>query len=49
MPFCFGGNAQGLRISAVLAVRNGLDRKTALAALTRTPAMREAIELPPTA
>jgi hypothetical protein len=39
VPFCFGGNAQGLRMSAVLAVRNGLDRKTALAALTRTPAM----------
>lgn len=39
VPFCFGGNAESLRLSAVLAVKNGLDRKTALAALTRTPAM----------
>ena len=39
VPFCFGGNAQSLRLSAVLAVRHGLDRKTALSALTRTPAM----------
>ncbi|MBL8752090.1 MAG: amidohydrolase family protein [Planctomycetes bacterium] len=38
VPFCFGGRADQLRLAAVLAVRNGLDRKTALAALTRTPA-----------
>jgi imidazolonepropionase-like amidohydrolase len=38
VPFCFGGRADLLRLSAALAVRHGLDRKTALAALTRTPA-----------
>jgi hypothetical protein len=39
VPFCFGGRPEQLRLSAVLAVRNGLDRKTALQALTRMPAM----------
>lgn len=39
VPFCFGGDAKTLRLSAALAVRNGLDRKTALAALTRMPAL----------
>ncbi len=38
VPFCFGGRADQLRTSAVLAVRAGLDRKAALQALTRTPA-----------
>ena len=38
VPFAFGGSPEQLRFSAVLAVRHGLDRKTALAALTRTPA-----------
>ena len=38
VPFCFGGSADSMRFSAVLAVRAGLDRKTALQALTRTPA-----------
>lgn len=38
VPFCFGGSAESLRLSAVLAVKHGLDRKTALTALTRTPA-----------
>ena len=36
VPFCFGGRPETLRLSAVLAVRAGLDRKTALQALTRT-------------
>lgn len=39
VPFCFGGQPQQLRLSAALAVRQGLDRKTALQALTRVPAM----------
>lgn len=38
VPFCFGGRPDQMRMSAVLAVRSGLDRKTALAALTRTAA-----------
>ncbi len=39
VPFCFGGKPDQLRLSAALAVRHGLDRKTALQALTRMPAM----------
>ena len=39
VPFCFGGRPDRLRLSAVLAVRNGLDRRTALQALTRMPAV----------
>jgi imidazolonepropionase-like amidohydrolase len=39
VPFCFGGQPDQLRLSAALAVRHGLDRKTALSALTRMPAM----------
>ncbi len=39
VPFCFGGRAEAVRVSAVLAVRFGLDRKLALQALTRTPAV----------
>ena len=39
VPFCFGGNPARLRLSAVLAVKNGLDRSTALQALTRMPAV----------
>lgn len=39
VPFCFGGRPEQLRLSAVLAVRWGLDRRVALAALTRTPAV----------
>ena len=39
VPFCFGGRAEHMRVSAVLAVRFGLDRKTALQSLTRTPAV----------
>ena len=38
VPFCCVGSAEQLRHSAVLAVRFGLDRKTALAMLTRNPA-----------
>ncbi len=38
VPFAFAGAPERLRLSAALAVRHGLDRKTALAALTRTPA-----------
>lgn len=38
VPFCFGGSPTRLRMSAVLAVRHGLDRKVALQALTRVPA-----------
>ena len=38
LPFCFGGRPELLRLSAALAVRNGLDRRTALQALTRMPA-----------
>ena len=39
VPFCFGGSAEHVRLSAVLAVRHGLDRNVALQALTRTPAV----------
>lgn len=39
VPFCFGGNPEQLRLSAVLAVHAGLDRKAALQALTRMPAV----------
>jgi imidazolonepropionase-like amidohydrolase len=39
VPFCFGGSPDQLRLSAVLAVVHGLDRKTALQALTRLPAL----------
>jgi imidazolonepropionase-like amidohydrolase len=39
VPFCFGGKPDAVRLSAVLAVRFGLDRKLALQALTRTPAV----------
>jgi hypothetical protein len=39
VPFCFGGRPEHQRLSAVLAVRAGLDRKTALQALTRSPAV----------
>jgi imidazolonepropionase-like amidohydrolase len=39
VPFCFAGDPARLRLSAALAVRHGLDSKTALAALTRTPAL----------
>jgi len=38
VPFCFTGRPDQLRFSAALAVRHGLDRNTAHAALTRTPA-----------
>lgn len=38
VPFAFSGQAEQLRLSAALAVKHGLDRRTALAALTRTPA-----------
>ena len=38
IAFCFAGRPDQLRLSAALAIRNGLDRKTAHAALTRTPA-----------
>lgn len=38
VPFCFAGSPARLRLSAVLAVRHGLDRKVALQALTRVPA-----------
>jgi imidazolonepropionase-like amidohydrolase len=39
VQFCFGGRAETMRLSAVLAVRHGLDRKTALQALTRNAAV----------
>ena len=39
VPFCFAGRPDQLRLSAALAVRHGLDRKTALLSLTRVPAM----------
>jgi imidazolonepropionase-like amidohydrolase len=39
VAFCFAGKPELARLSAVIAVRHGLDRKTALAALTRTPAV----------
>jgi imidazolonepropionase-like amidohydrolase len=38
VAFCFGGRPEHLRLSAALAVHHGLDRKTALQALTRVPA-----------
>jgi len=38
VPFAFGGSATQLRMSAVLAVRNGLSRPAALHALTLGPA-----------
>ncbi|MBX3465072.1 MAG: amidohydrolase family protein [Planctomycetes bacterium] len=38
VPFCFAGRPELLRRSAALAVRHGLDRRTALMALTRVPA-----------
>jgi imidazolonepropionase-like amidohydrolase len=38
IPFCFAGRPDLLRLSAALAVRHGLDRNSAHAALTRTPA-----------
>lgn len=38
VPFCFAGRPDQLRLSAALAVRHGLDRDAAHAALTRTPA-----------
>lgn len=37
IPFCFAGRPDQLRLSAALAVRNGLPRSTASTALTRTP------------
>ncbi|MBL8730067.1 MAG: amidohydrolase family protein [Planctomycetes bacterium] len=38
VAFCFAGRPAQLRLSAALAVHHGLDRKTALQALTRVPA-----------
>lgn len=38
VPFCFAGRPDQLRVSAALAVRHGLSREAAHAALTRTPA-----------
>jgi imidazolonepropionase-like amidohydrolase len=38
VPFCFSGNPEQTRLSAVLAVRHGLDRQTAWAALGRATA-----------
>lgn len=38
IPFCFAGRPDQLRVSAALAVRHGLSREAAHAALTRTPA-----------
>jgi hypothetical protein len=38
VAFCFAGRPDQLRTSAALAVRHGLARETAMAALTRTPA-----------
>ncbi len=38
VAFCFAGRPEHLRLSAALAVHHGLDRKTALQALTRVPA-----------
>ncbi|MFM1871289.1 MAG: hypothetical protein RL398_711 [Planctomycetota bacterium] len=38
VPFAFSGQPEQLRLSAALAVKHGLDRRGALAALTRTPA-----------
>jgi imidazolonepropionase-like amidohydrolase len=38
VAFAFGGQPAQMRLSAALAVRYGLDRKTALQALTRVPA-----------
>lgn len=39
VPFCFGGRPELQRLSAVLAIRHGLDRRIALQALTRAPAI----------
>jgi imidazolonepropionase-like amidohydrolase len=39
VPFSFGGRAELMRLSAALAVKHGLDRRTALHALTRMPAV----------
>jgi imidazolonepropionase-like amidohydrolase len=38
VPFAFTGRPESLRAAAALAIRQGLDRSTALAALTRLPA-----------
>jgi len=38
VPFCFAGDPGQMRMSAVLAVRHGLDREIALQAMTRSPA-----------
>lgn len=38
IAFCFAGRPDQLRTSAALAVRHGLPREAAMAALTRTPA-----------
>jgi len=38
VPFCFAGQPHQLRLSAALAVRHGLSRAAAHAALTRAPA-----------
>lgn len=38
VPFCFAGKPAQMRVSAALAVRYGLAREAAHAALTRTPA-----------
>lgn len=38
VPFAFAGQPEQLRLTAALAVKHGLDRRLALAALTRTPA-----------
>ncbi|MAD33733.1 MAG: hypothetical protein CMJ88_08245 [Planctomycetes bacterium] len=38
VPFCFAGQPAQMRVSAALAVRHGLPREAAHAALTRTPA-----------
>ncbi|MBM3973769.1 MAG: hypothetical protein FJ301_06675 [Planctomycetes bacterium] len=38
VPFCFTGRPDQARLSAALAVRHGLDRKSAWAALSRAPA-----------
>jgi imidazolonepropionase-like amidohydrolase len=39
VPFCFTGGPEAVRMSAVLAVRHGLDRRTAWAALGRATAV----------
>ncbi|MFK7741117.1 MAG: amidohydrolase family protein [Planctomycetota bacterium] len=38
VPFAFAGRADQMRLTAAIAVRNGLDRATAIAAITRIPA-----------